>query len=168
MRLVRHYVQLRDRYQPRRIRAIFVLESPPVSGKYFYEAQGSTGEPLFRAMMQLLGIKPLSKLEGLRAFQRAGYILIDAIYQPVNKMNYGKRNAKIVRNVPNLVRDLRRVGANRRTPILLVKTNVCKLLGKPLMVYGFNVLNRGVAIPFPSHGWQGRFSSLARQLLRSL
>ncbi len=35
-------------------------------------------------------------------------------------------------------------------PIILLKTNVCKILDPKLTEDGFNVINRGRAIPFPS------------------
>ena len=46
---------------------------------------------------------------------------------------------------------------NLSVPLVLIKANVCKLLESRLRDDGFNVLNRGRAIYFPSHGWQGRF-----------
>ena len=163
--VARRYVKLRNRYRPRRIRAVFLLESPPVSGKYFYEERGRTSEPLFRAMMGLLDLAPASKPEGLRQFQNAGYLLVDAVYYPVNGMSYSLRDATISRNVPNLVRDLRQLGIGRLTPLVLVKTNVYRLLNRPIVAHGFNVLNGGTPIPFPSHGWQKKFHVRARRFL---
>ena len=44
---------------------VFVLESPPKSGLYFYKP-GAVSEPLFSAMMKdVLEIKPQTKEEGL-------------------------------------------------------------------------------------------------------
>src|SRR4051812_45254487 len=44
-----YYLRLRREYQPKIIKLIIVAESPPASGKYFYDSTGSTKEPLFAA-----------------------------------------------------------------------------------------------------------------------
>ena len=63
-----HYIKLRAKYQSPKIKLTFVLESPPASGNYFYDPTGKTTEPLFSAMMKLIGHQPASKKDGLIAF----------------------------------------------------------------------------------------------------
>jgi len=46
------YMRFRERFLPAHRRIIFVLESPPKSGLYFYKPEGLTSEPLFSAMMK--------------------------------------------------------------------------------------------------------------------
>jgi hypothetical protein len=59
------YLRMRERYLPEHPKIIFVLESPPKSGKYFYNPEGLISEPLFSAMMKgVLEIKPTTKDEG--------------------------------------------------------------------------------------------------------
>ena len=53
-----YYLRLRKRYLPSKLNLLFILESPPVSGKYFYDETGATTEPLFRGIMKLLNYKP--------------------------------------------------------------------------------------------------------------
>lgn len=60
-----YYLRLRREYQPRNIKLVIVAESPPASGKYFYDPTGSAKEPLFAAIMQQLGIAPGTKQAGL-------------------------------------------------------------------------------------------------------
>src|SRR6266571_9219325 len=43
-----NYLQFRNRHIPTRTKIIFVLESPPASGRYFYNPDGPVSEPLFR------------------------------------------------------------------------------------------------------------------------
>jgi hypothetical protein len=74
------YLAWRRRYQPAPIELIIVAESPPKSGKYFYDPDGShRREILFREMMKQLKVTCSSKDEGLRAFQKRGLILVDAL-----------------------------------------------------------------------------------------
>jgi len=82
-----YYFHLRNKYRPENIKIVYVLESPPASGKYFYNEEGSINEPLFSAMMKLLNFNPQNKREGLTYFANSGHFLVDAIYEPVNKLN---------------------------------------------------------------------------------
>jgi hypothetical protein len=77
---------VRAPYVPEHPRVIFVFESPPASGNYFYKPERTGYEPLFDAMMKdVLRIEPpQNKHEGLRAFADRGFLLLDATYTPVN------------------------------------------------------------------------------------
>jgi hypothetical protein len=63
-----------------------------VSGKYFYDPEGLTTEPLFSAMMkEVLELSPQTKHEGLSEFAARDYPLLDATYTPVNIPGQQKR-----------------------------------------------------------------------------
>ena len=145
-----HYLNLRQKYLPEKIKLIFLLESPPASGDYFYDPDGRPTEQLFSAMMKSIDYQPLSKADGLAEFARQGYVLVDATYSPVNNIkNKRKRNEAILRDLPNLIVDLRKIMGRQRVMIILVKANICKMLEEPLKAVGFNVINNGITIPFP-------------------
>ncbi len=166
-----YYINLRNRFFPKDLKAIFVLESPPASGRYFYNPDGRTGEPLFSAMMRsVLGLDPHSaaKAEGLRKFQEAGYLVVDAAYIPVNKMDDKERDRVILENLGNLVEDLReqmRKAGKDSAPVILVKANICRLLESRLLERGFRVANQGSVIPFPSNGQQKVFERKIQELI---
>jgi hypothetical protein len=178
------YTVLRGRYTPKHPRIIFVLESPPVSGKYFYDPEGPTTEPLFSAMMKdVLELSPQTKHEGLTEFETRGYLLLDATYTPVNiPGNKSARRkaaaAQITQDLPLLVAELRK---HPDSQLVLVMANVRELLDKKLKTEGFTVLNdkllqvprdristrrltHGV-IPFPGNGWQIEFGTTVRHVL---
>jgi hypothetical protein len=148
------YISLRHRYQPEPVRLAIVAESPPASGRYFYDATGATTEPLFAALMIRLGLRPPTKEEGLRAFQHMGWVLVDSTYRPVNALDETSKKAIILRDYPLLLDDLRTLAPER---VVLIKANVCKLLGPMLTADGFRPLNAGRSISFPSHGRQPDF-----------
>ena len=75
-----YYLRLRKEYEPKNIKLVIVAESPPASGKYFYDTTGSPREPLFAALMLQLGLSPITKDAGLRELQQRGWILVDATY----------------------------------------------------------------------------------------
>jgi hypothetical protein len=150
------YLRLRRKYEPEKPRLIIVAESPPASGLYFYNPNGSPTEPLFAALMKRLGVLPLTKDAGLREFQRRGWLLVDATYQPVNKLTNSERDKVITRDYPVLRQDLRQL-SNQPVPIVLVKANVCRLLEPKLVRDNFKVLNRCRIVYFPGHGNQLEF-----------
>ena len=159
------YLALRQRYRPAAIRLLVIAESPPESGLYFYELSGRPSEPLFAAMMKQLGVQAANKQEGLKAFRDHGFVLVDATYTPVNGPGGRNRNAVILADYPYLVEDLRGLGAADGLPIVLIKKNVCELLDRRLTADGFNVLNRGHIIPFPSTGHQVKFHRKFRDVV---
>jgi hypothetical protein len=161
------YIAFRREYHPANVQLIIVAESPPVSGLYFYNRDGVVSEPLFSALAEQAGLKPTSKEEGLRALQAKGWLLVDATYEPVNSYDSTKRDAIIVRDYPRLRDDLLSLTQDRSASIILVKANVCALLGSRLTTDGFKVLNRGQTIYFPSHGQQGRFRAQFADVLRT-
>jgi hypothetical protein len=151
------YLAFRNQFQPVSPRLIIVAESPPFSGKYFYNPDGVVTEPLFSAVMQQVGVKPISKELGLRQLQEKGWLLVDATYEPVNDYTDARKDQVIVRDYSQLLEDLIRVSPDRSSPVVLIKVNVCRLLETPLSRDGFDVINRGQPIPFPSSGQQEKF-----------
>src|SRR5882762_10459054 len=104
-----YYLRLRREYQPENIKLVIIAESPPASGKYFYDPTGSAKEPLFAAIMLQLGLSPITKEAGLRELQQKGWVLVDATYEPVDKLTKDAshdRDEVIVRDYPLLIDDL--------------------------------------------------------------
>ena len=123
---------------PSSVALVIVAESPPTSGKYFYNQNGEMSEPLFNALMKQLGVpKPTTKSEGLTEFQKRGWVLVDATYEPVNKNP--APDLVIDRDYPELCGDLKRLLATRwsEVPLVLIKANVCKLLEPKLKRDGY-------------------------------
>jgi hypothetical protein len=81
-----HYLRLRREYEPESIRLVIIAESPPASGKYFYDPTGSAKEPLFAAIMQQVGLSPVTKEDDPRQLQEQGWLLVDATYQAVDRL----------------------------------------------------------------------------------
>ncbi len=151
------YLSLRKKYLPEKLKLVFVLESPPASGLYFYDENGKTSEPLFAAMMKLLNFSEKNKKEGLEFFQKEGYIIVDATYEPVNRLKGKQRNDVILRDFDALIEDLENLTPGKQVPIVLVKANICRLLEQRLEHHGFKVKNNGIVVPFPSTGQQKKF-----------
>lgn len=161
-----YYINLRNKYIPKNLKTIFILESPPVSGRYFYDKTGEITEPLFSAMMQcVLKENPINKSDGLENFAKRGHLIVDAVYEPINNLRKNERDKIIIREYCALIEDLKRLITSNRVKIILIKANICSLLENRLLNNGFNVRNNHLIIPFPSHGWQKEFCKKIRRFL---
>ncbi len=116
------YLFFRSQYHPSPLKLVIVAESPPLSGKYFYNREGTVSEPLFSALMQQIDVKLRDDLKSLNPDQSAA--------------------------------------------IVLIKMNVCRLLEDRLSRDGFEVINRGQEIPFPSSGQQAKFRAKFSEVVR--
>ena len=162
------YLYLRRPYVPESIRLVIVAESPPASGKYFYNPAGATNEPLFTALMKQLRFSCVTKEDGLREFQRRSWVLMDATYEPVNQLTGSSRDKVIERDYPLLHDDLATLISDRSIPLVLIKKNVCEKLEEPKLIHdGFKVLNQGKRVPFPSTGRQKEFHQQFAAILAS-
>jgi hypothetical protein len=162
------YLALRRRYEPEKVRLVIIAESPPASGKYFYNPEGTIGEPLFLALMKQLSSSPFTKEDGLREFQRNGWVLVDATYEPVNKFtSKSSRDKAIEQDYPLLRDDLASLMCDLSVPIILIKENVCRILSVKLLQDGFNVLNGDRVVYFPSSGQQNKFHQQFDAILKS-
>jgi hypothetical protein len=160
------YPSFRRQFEPQDVRLVIVAESPPASGKYFYNPKGVISEPLFAALMNQLGYIPATKEIGLREFQRKGWVLVDATYEPVNGLSNAARDKVIERDYPLLRDDLMALLPDQRVPLILLKANVCRLLEPKLREDGFNVINNANPIYFPSNGRQPDFHRQFRAILK--
>ena len=165
-----YYATLRRPFLPLPCRMILIAESPPVSGKYFYDCDGAASEHLFTGMMSSLfnDWSPASKLDGLLRFQKNGLLLLDSSYVPINDIkSNSKRNTVIRDSFPTLLSELEDYSRTKKVPIILIKSNVCRVLEPLLRDQRYNVLNQGVCVPFPSHGHQSCFQGAMRMILKT-
>ena len=77
--------------------------------------------------MRQLRLSPPTKEDGLRGFQRSGWVLVDATYEPVNKLTNSIKSKVIERDYPLLRADLTTLMPDRSSPLILIKKNVCRL-----------------------------------------
>lgn len=100
--LLRGQDQLRLRYRPAIVRVLFIGESRPASGRFFY--QGDSG--LYRAMRDAFQSADAAITDAtfLRTFQALGFYLVDLCTRPVDKLNPQARRAACLAAEPQLCR----------------------------------------------------------------
>ena len=151
---------------------MFIAESPPSSGGYFYSEKTIGKDHLFRETMRALEFWPsghpmrkgCDKRAMLNEFRSLGYFLIDTCEFPVDKLRPRTRRISTIRGALTLPG---RVDALCPDRILIVKKTVFKPAIQALSETDFarRVLNVE-PLPFPSHGNQKKYRTMIRRLLK--
>ena len=96
---------LRRQFRPRNVRVLFVGESPPASGRFFYRRDSG----LYRAMRRLFQTADPSIIDDsfLRRFQECGCYLVDLCSEPVDKLESNARRAAHVAGERSLRQKIR-------------------------------------------------------------
>jgi len=99
--------RLRRRYRPARVRLLFIGESPPASGRFFYRRDSG----LYRAIRDAFRMIDPSVTDDtfLEIFQRSGCYLIDTCAAPVDRLDAISRRAACLEGEPALARKIRRL-----------------------------------------------------------
>ena len=98
---------LRRRYRPEHIRLLFIGESPPASGRFFYRQDSG----LYRAIRDTFRTVDSSITDDafLETFQNSGCYLIDACACPVDHLEARLRRARCLAAEPALTRQIRQL-----------------------------------------------------------
>ncbi len=160
------------KYRPKRVRVLFVAESPPARQKnerarYFYLEDVEKADQLWSGLMQALYADFGSaagqrdrKAAWLDRFARDGYWLIDAVKAPiVKKTSDGEsisRKAlrdRLAKRKQALIKEIDTIKPKK---VVLISAPVYEALCRPLREAGVPVVNTR-ALPFPGSGQQGMF-----------
>jgi hypothetical protein len=147
--------ELRQSFRPEYITTLFVGESAPDSGRFFYSGDSS----LFRAMKKAFGDK-----EGfLKDFQRRGFYLDDLMLTPVNKLQNRERFRLRKEAVPQLAK---RLVEYRPIAIVIVMRGIQSLVRDAMRTAG--VMYEPHCVPHPAFGNSTRFHMAMTEIIENL
>ena len=121
--------RLRRRYCPERIRLLFIGESPPASGRFFYRQDSG----LYRAIRDTFRMIDPSITDDtfLEVFRNSGCYLIDACSRPVDRLDARSRHAACLAGEPGLTRNIRRLKPSAiATLVKSIRDNVRRAAGE--------------------------------------
>jgi hypothetical protein len=166
------YAVAREEYKPTRINVLFIAESPPSSGGYFYFERTIGKDHLFRETMKALKFWPLDrpmrkgcdKRPMLNRFLSRGFFLIDTCELPVDNLGPVRRRILTIQGALTLPKRVQKLDPGR---ILIVKKTIFNPVKHVLNDAGFGerILN-AKPLPFPSHGNQSKFRTMMRRLVK--
>jgi hypothetical protein len=145
----------RKHFKPTRITTLFVGESAPAGGTFFYDGNSS----LFKAMKKALN----GKETFLEDFQRSGFYLDDLVEEPVNKMEKKARRARCRESIPSLTKRLR----NYKPEAIVIA--MCAI--KPMVLQATHDAKADCEIyctPHPAFGNWNRFQKAMSEIIDRL
>lgn len=165
----------RRRYDPREVRrpvdVLFVAESPPSSGGFFYFDTIKGKSWLFKETMKAIRFceedqrmpKGFYKVPWLKRFQRERYYLIDVCKEPVDDLESSERTVRLREAVEDVVGRVQQIDPKR---IIIVKSPLFDIVAPEIRRHGLGdrILNNG-PLPFPCCGHQGQYRQEVRRLL---
>lgn len=138
----------RASYRPDHITTLFVGESAPASGDFFYYGNNAMLRHMLRATEAALA-------EGndfLERFKSYGWFLDDLVLTPVDKLAPSERRAKCLAATDSL-RD--RIATYRPLAVVSMLVSIKRIVDAAAKAAGSNAPVYGV--PFPGMGQQARF-----------
>ena len=155
---------LRLKHKPSEISVLFVGESPPAGGTFFYAANSNLFHATAGAFAQVFGSDVPSGEGFLEFFRQKRCFLDDLCLEPVNHMTTSDRKrARKAGEKPLAAR----LQAYKATAVVAVPMSVQPHLAKALVLAGLGGTS-AYSLPFPAMGHQPRFAIELVALLREL
>jgi hypothetical protein len=138
----------RTNYRPRRITTLFVAESAPAGGTFFYFGNGHLGRYLRRSIEEVLA----GEGDFLERFHSYGWYLDDLVLAPVNQLTPRERKAAHLGAAQDLQR---RIAEYRPLAIVCLLKSIGTIVWAAASGAGFD--GPFYEVPFPGNGQQRRF-----------
>jgi hypothetical protein len=149
--------RLRQTFRPRNVRILFVGESPPASGRFFYRADSG----LYRAIREafLKSFPNLRQADFLKSFRNLGCYLLDLCARPVDHLPPNVRRKLCRANEPRLAKSIRSL---RPEIIIVVIRSIARNVQRSEREA--NWPGRHVELPYPGR-WIRHRTAFIRQLV---
>jgi hypothetical protein len=148
--------RLRRKFRPRRITTLFVGESAPKSGAFFYD--GNTN--FYRYMKKALN----GGNNFLMEFKAKGFFLDDLVLRPVNGFKQRHRKRLHYNSLPSLARRIARY--NPRI-VISVMVSIHDVVAEAIRQSGSKRI-RHYRVPFPGNGHQKKFVRAIQRIRSNL
>jgi hypothetical protein len=152
--------RLRNRYRPACIRILFVGESPPASGRFFYQADSGLYRAVRETFVQAFPL--LKNTEFLDSFRALGCYLIDLCGEPVDKLTPTTRRYTCQIGEKRLAQKIR---ALRPQAIVTVVRSIRANVKRAQEDAGWT--GRHLELPYPGR-WHRHRAKFRRLLVRFL
>jgi len=141
------YVELRNLYKPIQVKLLYIAESPPANGSFFYKCDSNLYEALQKAWQKVYGESCGDGLDFLRFFKDKGCYLDDLCLEPINNLNNEDRESQRVNNIDSLSE---RIGELEPTVIVILLKYIEKHVKIAIRRSGVKTKLQFIT-PFPAH-----------------
>jgi hypothetical protein len=147
--------KLRKSFHPDCVTTLFVGESAPASGRFFYSGNSS----LFRAMKRVFGERETF----LDDFKRNGFYLDDLVLTPINKIERRERSRRRQEAVPELAK---RLVKYKPKAVVVVMRAILPKVRQAMEIAGMSY--EPFCVPHPAFGNWPRFSNAMKEIIDDL
>jgi hypothetical protein len=142
---------IRRRFRPDKIRLLFIGESPPANGHFFYVKSGMTTFTS-RAFEKAHGVTFKNSSDFLEYFKACGCFLDDLSKTPVDNLPKLERERQLRENVNDLSQ---RIGESDPAVVVVILKKIEGYVREA--VINCQCTPRLFVLPFPGHGNQKRY-----------
>ena len=147
--------RMRQSFRPRRISTLFVGESPPEGGTFFYKGNGLLHDNMKEAFGE--GANFLSE------FKAKGFFLDDVVLYPINRMGDAERNMHRRKGVPLLAR---RMADYRPAAVVVLMCAIKPMVEDAIREAGLSLVP--YVAPFPNHWHKKSFKEKMDEIIPKL
>lgn len=142
---------LRASYRPSKIKVLFVGESAPAGGAFFYKQTGQIHGQFRQALAPHIGDSP----SFVEAFKQAGFYLDDLVLESVNWLSRSERKAIHAANIPSLAEHVVAFMKAIEAPVKAA-------------IAASGISCQFEVVPFPGNGRQAEFRSAMMAIMPKL
>ncbi len=147
--------ELRKSFHPDCITTLFVGESAPGSGRFFYSGNSS----LFRGMKRVFG----NRETFLEDFKKKGFYLDDLVLAPINKLERQERSRRREEAVPELAK---RLVEYKPKAVVVVMRAILPKVRQAMRMAGISY--EPFCVPHPAFGNWTRFNNAMTEIIDHL
>lgn len=155
--------QLRNSYRPEHIQVLFIGESPPAGGTFFYHGNSRLFHETRQAFASL-GYETSTPQEFLRNFQQSGLYLDDLCHSPVDNLTLPERRRRWEKERPHLAERLQTL--NPESIVVVMKKIVPQVKQSAIEADLSQVPL--YELPFPTYGNQRAYREQLARILPKL
>jgi hypothetical protein len=149
------FEEIRASYRPRRITTLFVGESAPHGGTFFYNQDSG----LFREMRKAFRGDHLF----LDAFKESGFYLDDLVLEPVNQLPPRDRRIACSQSIASFAK---RLSDYKPAAVVILLRSIEAMVAAAMRQAGFHY--QPFCTPYPGFGNQRRFHHAMAQIIPQL
>lgn len=150
---------LRASYRPAKIKVLFVGESAPAGGAFFYKQTGQVHGQFRQALAPHIGDTPTF----VEAFKQAGFYLDDLVLEPVNWLSRSERKTTHAASIASLEKRMR----DYEAPLIVAFMKGIAAPVKAALAASGTPCQFEV-VPFPGNGRQAKFRSAMKAIMPKL
>ena len=158
------YENLRTLFRPENVRVLFVGESRPVNGTFFYLGNSNLANFTRQTFEFVLGKQFPDALSFLYCFSKSGCFLDDLCPEPVNHLPNGERHAQHLENIPLLAE---RLAEYQPRYLIVTPMRIGDAVAEAVNLSGIEPLAQCV-LPFPAQGHQQQYVNQLTEFLNMI